>query len=121
MGPGSALATLACPGRRRSLSPPQVNRPALAGRCRAFATRTSMSLLGLAGVLHVREGLELDIVELAVLLLDLADVDVLDDVARLRVDRDRAARALPLHALHGLDQLVAVGVAARLLERLVDQ
>ena len=31
--------------------------------------------------------------ELAVLLLDLADVDGLHDVARLRIDHDRAARA----------------------------
>src|ERR1700742_2424797 len=72
------------------------------------------SLLGLAGVLHGLEGLELDIVEFTVLLLDLADVDVLDDVAGLGIDRDRTARALPFHALHGLDQLVAVGVAFRL-------
>src|SRR5437660_1367173 len=57
-------------------------------------------------VLHVVVGGELDVVELAVLLLDLADIDVLDDVARLRIDRHRAARALPLEALHGRDQLV---------------
>src|SRR5262245_40320756 len=58
-------------------------------------------LLGLHRILHGVEGGELDIVELAVDLLDLADVDVLHDVARVRIDRDRAARAFPLHALHG--------------------
>src|SRR6185437_7034485 len=81
----------------------------------------SASLLRLAGILDVIEGLELDVVELAADLLHFPDVDVLDDVARLRVDRDRAARALPLHSLHGCDQLVALGIAIRLLQRLVDQ
>src|SRR5262245_36365784 len=63
----------------------------------------------------------LDVVTLAVDLLDLADIDVLDDVAGLRIDRDRPARALPRHALHRPDQGVGVGLAAGLLERLVDQ
>src|SRR6266568_1998978 len=79
------------------------------------------SLLRLAGILHRLEGREFDVVEFAVDLLDLADVDVLHDVAGFGIDRDRAARAFPLHALHRLDQLVAVGVAAGLLQRLVDQ
>src|SRR5262249_12315588 len=39
-------------------------------------------------VLHVVVRGELDVVELSVLLLDLADIDVLDDVARLRIDRN---------------------------------
>src|ERR671939_702056 len=88
---------------------------------RPGVTSQPTSLLRLAGVLHRLKGLELDIVELAIDLLHLADVDVLHDVARFRIDRDRAARAFPLHALHGLDQLVAVGVAAGLLQRLIDQ
>src|SRR5262245_62706123 len=67
------------------------------------------------------EGRELDIVKLALHLLDLADVDVLDDVARLRIDRDRSARAFPFHALHRVDQGVAAGLALGLLERLVHQ
>src|SRR5579871_2062361 len=79
------------------------------------------SLLRLAEILDVREGLEFDVVKLAVDLLDLPDIDVLHDVAGFRINRDRTARALPLHALHGLDQLVAVGVAIGLLQRLVDQ
>src|SRR6187402_3380886 len=75
-------------------------------------------LLHLQRILDRIEGRELDVVELALHLLDLADVDVLDDVAGLRIDRDRAARALPFHALHRIDQGVAVGLAAGLLERL---
>src|ERR1700730_1855666 len=81
----------------------------------------STSLLRLACVLDGFKGLEFDVVELAVDLLDLADVDVLHDVAGFRVDRDRAARAFPLHPLHGLDQGVAVGLAAGLLQRFIDQ
>ena len=63
---------------------------------------------------------ELDVPELAVLLLDLAQVDVLHDVARLRVDEHRAARALEDLALHRGQQRVAAALAAGLLERLVD-
>src|SRR6266511_2968266 len=81
----------------------------------------SPSLLRLAGILHRLEGREFDVVEFAVDLLDLADVDVLHDVAGFRIDRDRAARAFPLHALHRPDQRIAVGLAAGLLQRLVDQ
>src|ERR1035437_8000291 len=83
--------------------------------------RRATSLLRLAGVLDGLEGLEFDVVELAVDLLDLADVDVLHDVAGLRIDRDRAARAFPLHPLHGFDERVAVGLAAGLFQRLIDQ
>src|SRR3954470_13583297 len=79
------------------------------------------SLRGFHRVLDVRDRGELDIVELAADLLDLADVDVLDDVAGLRVDRDRSARARPGHALHGRDERVAGGVAVRLLQGLVDE
>src|SRR5919108_29822 len=49
--------------------------------------RFRASLLGLAGILHRVEGCEFHVVELAVDLLDLADIDVLHDVARFRVDR----------------------------------
>src|ERR1700735_4882756 len=37
-----------------------------------------------------------------------------------RILRDRAARAFPAHALHGGQKLVRIGVAARLLQRLID-
>src|SRR6202140_1043262 len=62
---------------------------------------TAASLLGLAGVFHGLKGLEFDVVEVAVDLLDLADVDVLHDVAGFRIDRDWAARAFPLRPFHG--------------------
>ncbi|CCE10035.1 hypothetical protein BRAS3843_370020 [Bradyrhizobium sp. STM 3843] len=78
-------------------------------------------LLRFARILDRVEGLEFDVVQLAVHLLDLANIDVLDDVARLRIDRDRAARALPGQALHRREQRVAVGLAAVLLQGLVDQ
>src|ERR1700741_1369781 len=79
-------------------------------------------LLRLAGVLHLLDDVELDVVELVAHgrhSLDLADVDVLDDVAGLRVDQDRAARALEDLALHRLWQLLAALALAR-LQRLVD-
>src|SRR3954466_8395259 len=78
-------------------------------------------LLGLARILDGVEGLELDVVELAVDLLDLADVDVLDDVAGFRINRDRAAWALPGHALHRGKQRIAIRLALGLLHGLVDQ
>src|SRR3569623_650248 len=88
-----------------------------ARQARSGMTRFRASLLGLAEILDGFEGCELDVVELAVDLLDLADVDVLHDIARLRIDRDRTAGAFPLLPLHGFDQLGAVGVAIGLLQR----
>src|SRR5262245_857589 len=55
-------------------------------------------------VLHVLDLVERHIDEFAADLLDLADVDRLHDVARVRVDRHNAARALPLQALGRRDQ-----------------
>src|SRR6476469_7017575 len=78
-------------------------------------------LLHLQRILDRIEGRELDVVELAADLLHLADVDVLDDVARLGIDRDRPARALPRGPLHGRDETVAVRLAAGLLERVVHE
>src|ERR1700757_5224176 len=45
-------------------------------------------------ILDVRDGVELDVGDLAVHHLAAANIDVLDDVARLRIDRDRPARAV---------------------------
>ena len=70
---------------------------------------------------HGRVSGELHAVELPVHFLDFADVDVLHDVARLRVDRNRPPRAFPGHALHRSEHDVAIGVSVRLLERLIDQ
>src|ERR1700744_1214479 len=105
------------PRERRCGEPPLVR----AARAMSPTAARYPLFLDLGRILHVRNGRELDIVELAVLLLDLADIDVLDDVAGVRIDRDRAARALPLHPLHGCEQLVAVGIATRLLQRFIDQ
>src|SRR5882762_2165119 len=56
---------------------------------------TLVLLRRLCRILHVRDRGELDVVEFATHLIDLADVDVLHDVARVGIDRDRPARALP--------------------------
>src|SRR4029079_15972823 len=68
-------------------------------------------LLRLARILDGLADVELDVPELAVLPLDLADVDVLDDVARLRVDQDLATRALEELSLHRREQRVAAARA----------
>src|SRR5262245_38348735 len=103
-------------GRSR---PPLLPCPGRAAR--AAGSPICRLLLHLQGVLDRIELRELDVVELAVDLLDLADIDVLDDLAGVRIDRDRPARALPRHALHRADQGVGIGLAAGLLERLIDQ
>src|SRR5215470_2339598 len=54
-------------------------------------------------------------------LLDAPNVDRVDDVARVGIDRDLPARTLPLHALDGADEAVAIGLAAGLLQGLVDE
>src|SRR5580698_1904667 len=73
-------------------------------------------------VFHRFEGREFDGPRLAVFFfLYLADVDVLDDVAGLWIDRDRAARAFPAHALHRGENGIRIGLAASFLQRLVDQ
>src|SRR5262245_1141492 len=64
---------------------------------------------------------EFHVVQFAIQLRNLAHVDVLDDVARIRIDLDRSARTLPFHALHGVDQSVTIGRAIGLLERIIDQ
>src|SRR5450755_1820945 len=51
----------------------------------------------LAGILHIGKLLELGVVELSVDSFDAADIDRLNDVARLRVDHDRSARAVDAH------------------------
>src|SRR6202046_1575559 len=88
---------------------------------RAFSHARSLLRRGLDRILDRPEGGEFDVKELAVLLRDFADIDVLHDVARFRIDRDRTARALPGHALDSSHQRIAVGLAAGLLPRLVYQ
>src|SRR5216684_1858968 len=86
-----------------------------------FGAVNSTLFRGFHRVLNSLKGSELDIVELAVDPLDLADINVLDDVPRLRIDRYRSARALPFHTFHGADEGVAVGCAIGLLESLIDE
>src|SRR5262249_37063928 len=58
------------------------------------------ALVSLRGRPHVLHGLEvgkLYAIELAIHFFDFANVDIVDYVAGLRVDRHRAARAFPTH------------------------
>src|SRR6267378_544847 len=74
------------------------------------------------GILHRgSDRLELDVGELAADLLHLAQVFVLDDVACLRIDRDRSPRAVrALVVLEHLHRLVGVELAVLRLDRLED-
>src|SRR6266496_3284120 len=72
-------------------------------------------------VLDVLDLVDLDVEQPAADLLDTADVNRLDDVASLRIDSDRAARAFPSHALGGRDERLGVGLAAGLLQGFIDE
>src|SRR5262245_31580772 len=72
-------------------------------------------------ILDVRNLLDLDVAQFALDLLDAPDIDRLDDVARVGIDTDLPARALPGEPLGGGDQGLSVGLAAGLLQGLVDQ
>src|SRR5467141_1217766 len=72
------------------------------------------------GVFYVLDPVERHVDVFVADLLHTADVDRLHHVARLGIDRHRPARAVPLHSPGGGDQRLAVGVAAGLLQRLVD-
>src|SRR5437870_2657331 len=63
-------------------------------------------------VLYVLELGDFHVADLAANLLDAANVDRVDDVARVGIDRDRAARAFPFHAFDRADETVAIGLAA---------
>src|SRR5256885_10781636 len=107
----------AAAGRQRLAT----TRPGHRGTSLKFPNRLAPLVRSLAGIPDRLKGREFDVVEFAVHLLDLADIDVLNDVARLGVDRNRAARALPGHALHRIDQRVAAGLPAGFFQRAVDQ
>src|ERR1700733_13554823 len=71
-------------------------------------------------ILDVRESLELDIGQLAVLFVDAGDIDVLDDIVGVGVDRERAARAgRRLVGREDRHRLVAVELAAGFLDDVV--
>src|SRR5262245_5970944 len=69
-------------------------------------TITSMLLAALVSlrsgphVFHGFEGGKLYTIELATHLFDFADVDIVDHVTSLAINRHRAARTFPSHALH---------------------
>src|SRR6266853_4145955 len=85
------------------------------GEARALA---SLWVQHLPRILDLRDRLEFDIGKVVALTLDPADIDVLDDVARLGVDLDRAARAVGvLPAGENLHRLVGVDLAALRLDR----
>src|SRR6266853_2506940 len=72
-------------------------------------------------VLDVLDLVDFDVDEAPVDFLDAADIYRLDDVASLRIDGDRAARAFPFHALGGRDERLGVGLAAGLRQGFVDE
>src|SRR5437773_8924043 len=72
-------------------------------------------------VLDVLDPVDLDVDEAPADLLDAADIYRLDDVAGFRIDGDRAARAFPFHSLGRSDERLGVGLAAGLLQGLVDE
>src|SRR5439155_5918476 len=67
------------------------------------------------------ERLEFDAVKRAFCLLDPTNVDVLNDIASLRIDRYRATRAFPRHPLHRLDEPRTVSPAFGHLHCLIDE
>src|SRR5262249_49547289 len=67
-------------------------------------------LLLFCWVLDVFDLVKLDIFGRVVEFLD-PDVHVLHDIGRVRIDRNRSARALPLHALGSRNQRLSIGLA----------
>src|SRR5215472_10871182 len=67
------------------------------------------------------EGREFNVEQLALYLVDAADVDVVHHLTGRWVYRHRAARAFPRRTLHRRHQHLAAGRALGLAQRLVDQ
>src|SRR6476661_1321422 len=111
---GQGMSCRACPGiQTRATSSRRTG-------LRVQPAMTGWFLLALARILDVLDDVELHVPQLAVLLLHLAQVDVLDDVAGLGVDEHGAARALEDLALHAVHQRFAAALAAGLLQRVID-
>src|SRR4029077_4284707 len=90
-------------------------------RMTGWGSVTLRRVVDLPGILDHLDLAAVDVDELAVSLLDAADIDVLDHVPLVRIDHDRAARTVELLALHEVDILGAVGVGTELGYRLIDQ
>src|SRR5690348_1210737 len=68
-------------------------------------------------ILDLRNGCEFDIREVTADAFDAADIDILDDVAGLRIDRDRPARAVGIFpGLENGHRLIDVEFALGLLD-----
>src|SRR6266571_144055 len=109
---------------RRDVGDVRARRSSSRYRHRPPACASSISLFLhplLDRVLDVLDLVDLDVDQPAADFLDTADINRLDDVASLRIDSDRAARAFPFHALGGRDERLGVGLAAGLLQSFVDE
>src|SRR5262245_18304019 len=115
--PTPAPAPTSAPRSAPSTTPPT----AITSTSTAAPSRAAGELLGARWILDVLDLVEFDGASVPTGFLDAANVDGLADVARLRVDRNGATRALPFHSLGSGNVALAVGLAAGLLERLVDQ
>src|SRR4051812_31957797 len=81
----------------------------------------SRSVVLLPGILEHADVLELHVAKLAIDLFDAPDIDGLDDVAGLGVDRDRAAGAGAREPLQDRERLVGAHPAAELVRNRVDR
>src|SRR5262245_16483584 len=110
--PPTVLSAAAGPTQGRP-PPHHLRRRKYAARGLSRAPRLSRLFLHFQRIFDGVERRKLHIVKLAVDLLDLADIDVLDDLSRLRINGNRPTRTLPFHSLHRGDQVLAVGLALR--------
>src|SRR5207247_10610729 len=109
--PAAACATESGPRPRLTMAAKRGSSPLAGDQLAAARSRRVLDVLDLV------EG---NVDELVADLLHPPDIDRLHHVAGVGIDRHRAARALPLQTLGGGDEGIAVGLAAGLLQRLVD-
>src|SRR5262249_56332636 len=113
-------------GANGSITPPARTRHDWSGRDEAattcwYALVALGRIVDLPRVLHHIHLSDVDRHELAVALLDLADIDVLHNLALRRVDHDRPARAVKRLALQEVDVLYAFRIGPERRHRLIDQ
>src|SRR5690606_27550672 len=72
-------------------------------------------------ILDVGDFVQDHVLQLPIHFLDFADIDGLHSIAGYRIDRDRAARAVPDPALGGIDQRIPAGIATGYHQRLEEQ
>src|SRR6202034_976792 len=71
-------------------------------------------------VLDVLDFGNLYVAYLTIHLLDSANVNSIDDVASVRIDRNRTTRTFPFQSLHRTDETFAVGLPIRFFQGLVN-